>query len=456
MRRRQRKYRRAHAGNVCKTNGVVIAFLSVLVLICLSGCARLQAFAERTFGKKHEQVEVPDSNTATLQASRQYLVKAETFARQDEPKLALSYFYLAKALNPNDQAITFEIESLQAAYRQKAEKHLEKGIEHFQKNRFDEARRQFLIVLRYAPENQKALHYLRKRLIPSHYRSYKVKQADNLKLIAKKVYDDPGKDFLVAFFNNLKTDQMPKPGTWLKIPHLEAEFAVPFFDVKSELDKAYKALEQKDYGDAVGITSKILEYDYLNKEAAVVRNEAYFQMGLRLVRQDKYEAAMNMLAKVDEEHAGLTPAFQDAHKQELQRAEALLQSKAYARALTVAQRVLQYDPSNAEASELINRIVCDHGNALVAEKKYAEAMEMVAQGDERSYCISEIKAAIITHLKKQAETHYLQGVKYFLLEDLQQAINEWEIAVQLDPEHDKARSGIQNARHLLEQLDRVE
>ena len=100
--------------------------------------------------------------------------------------------------------------------------------------------------------------------------------------------------------------------------------------------------------------------------------------------------------------------------------------------------------------------MCDHGNALVAEQKYEEALEKVAQGDERSYCISEIKAAIKTHLKKQAEIHYLQGVKYFLLEDLQQAINEWEIAVKLDPEHDKARSGIRNARHLLEQLDKVE
>ena len=456
MRRRQYQYSRAYAGNVCNPNGILIALVSALALICFSGCARLQASDDRISEKNQKPVEIPDGNTANLQTTRQYMVKAEGFARQDEPQLALSYLYLAKALNPKDPSITFEIETLQVAYRQKAEKHLKKGIEHYQKKNIDEARRHFLITLRYDPENQKALGYLRNRLIPSHYRSYKVQQGDNLKLIAKNVYADPGKDFLVAFFNELKIDQQPKPGAWLKIPHLEAEFAVPFFDVKGELDKAYKALEQKDYGDAVGITSKILEYDYLNKEAAAVRNEAYFQMGLRLVRQNKYEAAMKMFAKVDEDHTGLPTALQDAHKQELQRAEALLQSKAYAKALTVAQRVLEYDPSNAKASELINRIVCDHGNALVAGQKYEEAMEVIAQGDERSYCISEIKAAIKTHLKKQAETHYLQGVKYFLLEDLQQAINEWEIAVKLDPEHDKARSGIQNARHLLEQLDKVD
>ena len=188
----------------------------------------------------------------------------------------------------------------------------------------------------------------------------------------------------------------------------------------------------------------------------MIRNEAYLQMGLRLVRQNKYEAAMKMFGKVDDDHAGLTVALQDAHKQELQRSEALLQAKDYTNALVGAKLVLEYDPSNAKAGELLNRIVCDQGNALVEEQKYKEAMEALAQGDARSYCISETKAAIEIHLKKQAEEHYLQGVKYFLLEDLQQAINEWEIAVTLDPEHEKARSGIQNARHLLEQLDKVE
>ena len=59
-------------------------------------------------------------------------------------------------------------------------------------------------------------------------------------------------------------------------------------------------------------------------------------------------------------------------------------------------------------------------------------------------------------MKKQAEVHYLQGVKHFLNEELNDAINEWEKTLTLDPEHEKAKNNIQNARSLLEKLKKIE
>jgi hypothetical protein len=59
-------------------------------------------------------------------------------------------------------------------------------------------------------------------------------------------------------------------------------------------------------------------------------------------------------------------------------------------------------------------------------------------------------------MKKQAEIHYLQGVRYFLNEDLQNAINEWETTLTLDPGHIKAKNDIKNARSLLEKLKKVQ
>jgi hypothetical protein len=58
-------------------------------------------------------------------------------------------------------------------------------------------------------------------------------------------------------------------------------------------------------------------------------------------------------------------------------------------------------------------------------------------------------------MKKQAEIHYLQGVKYFLNEELQSAIKEWETTLTLDPEHIKAKKDIKNAKSLLEKLKKV-
>ncbi len=59
-------------------------------------------------------------------------------------------------------------------------------------------------------------------------------------------------------------------------------------------------------------------------------------------------------------------------------------------------------------------------------------------------------------MKKEAEAHYLQGVKYFLNQELSSAIIEWEKTLVLNPDHKKAKENIINARRLLEKYKKVE
>ena len=436
--------------------GVLIFITGILALLWISGCARVPASPDRVASESQQPLNTDAVNASHVLSADRCLNQASLLGQQDEYQMALFYLQLAQALRPGDTAIAAEIKRIQTLCHQKAEEHFRQGVVQYGQKHFDQARRHFLIVLRYDPGNSEALRYIKQRLIPTNYRSYKVKPGDNLKQIAKKVYQDPGKDFLIAYFNDLKTDQLPKPGCWLRVPHLEAEFAKPFFDIKGELARAQNSFAEERYGDVVGITSKILAYDYLNEEAQALSDKAYFQMGLHLLDQNKYEAAMHMLNKVSEDFPGLVAALQDAHAQEIKRAEMHLQKKEYAEALTAAKRVREYDPVNPAVDELINRIFCAQGKALAQQAKYIEAMRTLAQADANDGCIVETKAAIKNQLKKQAESHYLKGVKYFLREDLQQAINEWEMAVELDPEHQKARSGIRNARHLMEQLEKVD
>ena len=192
---------------------MLIVLLSTLLLAYLYGCTHTQASDENKPEKYMQPAKSPAGNDANRQTTDPYVARAQELAQQGEAQKALSYLDLAQVLRPEDQKIAAEIDALQAFCRQTAAKHYKQGVENFRQNNFDEARRHFLIVLRHDPENQKALKYLRERLIPANYRSYKVQPGDNLKLIAKKVYEDPGKDFLVAFFNDLNIDQQPTPGT---------------------------------------------------------------------------------------------------------------------------------------------------------------------------------------------------------------------------------------------------
>ncbi len=62
---------------------------------------------------------------------------------------------------------------------------------------------------------------------------------------------------------------------------------------------------------------------------------------------------------------------------------------------------------------------------------------------------------ILPHSPDQAEVHYQKGVKYFIAEDLPQAIKEWEETLRLNPEHPKAWKDLEKAQRLLENLGRV-
>ena len=58
--------------------------------------------------------------------------------------------------------------------------------------------------------------------------------------------------------------------------------------------------------------------------------------------------------------------------------------------------------------------------------------------------------------KRQAELHYRQGLKYFLQENLAQAISEWETTLKYNPDHNLAVRDLANARMLLENLNNID
>lgn len=54
---------------------------------------------------------------------------------------------------------------------------------------------------------------------------------------------------------------------------------------------------------------------------------------------------------------------------------------------------------------------------------------------------------------REAEAHYAAGMRYFLAEDLDGAIREWEKTLSLDPAHPNARRDVEKARRLKEKID---
>jgi len=92
---------------------------------------------------------------------------------------------------------------------------------------------------------------------------------------------------------------------------------------------------------------------------------------------------------------------------------------------------------------------------LFIQKKYDDALKVLEKADPADGCAEQIRLGVRNAIKQQAEAHYIRGVKYFLNEELQNAIKEWKKTLKLNPEHGKAKKNIQNARSLLEKLKKV-
>ena len=94
----------------------------------------------------------------------------------------------------------------------------------------------------------------------------------------------------------------------------------------------------------------------------------------------------------------------------------------------------------------------ESGKQLSREKNFQEALEAFYRVDPG---YKDVKSQIAENKKQIAESHYINGIKYFTEEEIENAIEEWETALALDPNHPKARKDIEAARLLLRKLEKI-
>jgi tetratricopeptide (TPR) repeat protein len=394
-------------------------------------------------------------NTETLLSSF-YQRKSLQYEKKNELQMALYYMQIAGSLNSDNKIIAKRIAVLKLNIDDKARRHFKKGVVYHKNNKLKNARKQFLITLRYNPDHKGALDYLKNRLTPKEYIIYKTKKGDTLKSISRKFYNDNKKDFLIVYFNNLNTNKNPVPGTTLKLPMLKSYSSHLAILVRNDMVKARSLLEEGQYEAALNIAGEILEYDHMNKEATDLQNAAFYHMGMQLTREEKYTEAINTFKKVDPNYKDVKEAIREVIDKDLIKANNLLREERYEEVLALAEKALDYDKSNQVVKELISATYCQKGRGLIARKEYEEALKVLKKADPLHNCIKKAIADTKEVMKKEAEAHYLQGVKYFLNQELSSAIIEWEKTLVLNPDHKKAKENIINARRLLEKYKKVE
>ena len=356
---------------------------SSLVLFFVTGCA--------TSPEKSKQLPSLSAITGAETGKdsfsgfpERYRLKArEDEKRGDLPK-ALKGWEIVKSFLPTDAEAGKRIPQLNKQIDAVTEWHFQKGLALFKSHSYGSARKEFLLTLYLKPDHAEAIQYLKQKIAGEDSISYEVKKGDTIKEVARKIYKDPQKDFLISYFNNLKVDSSIQPPMTLKIP--------------------------------------ILDLAPSKETSASTKRAA-----------DPPKMALNT-------------------KEILGKAQANYQEGNYRESATIAEKVLEYDPANRGIHELINASYYQMGKQLGLERQYQEALEAFHHVDPE---YKDVNIQIAHNRKQLAEVHYIKGLKFFIEEDIENAIQEWKSTLSLEPNHPMARKDLENAHNLLKKLEKI-
>jgi tetratricopeptide (TPR) repeat protein len=333
-------------------------------------------------------------------------MRARSQEGQGDPRAALLSWRAVRALLPDDREAGERVAQLDREIRSKADGHLRRGRAQYGEGRYAEARREFLAALAYDPHLEEAAEYLKHRLARVDSQVYVAREGDTPRSVAREIYKDPGKDFLVAYFNGFDARAAFPPGTRLTLPLVD----VPVAGAGRVPARANAPVPS--YGPA---PPKKPPPAALVPPAAPVPRPA--------IPEDL-----------------------------LQRAQASFRAGEYTQAAALAEAVLARSPRNREARELRNAAYYQLGTDALRRQDYPDALQMLRRVDASYRDRQQLMARADSQVREEAEKHYAAGLKCFLAEDLEGAVREWETALKLAPEHAKAKRDLEKARRLLEQV----
>jgi tetratricopeptide (TPR) repeat protein len=292
--------------------------------------------------------------------------------------------------------------------------------------------------LRYEPDHAGALAYLKDKFSPASSTAYRVVPGDSLKEIASKVYLDPSKAFLIAYFNDLPPTAVPQPGTTLLIPRLKG-MAVAV----TRKESAQKAPEAPP------------EKGKVEPPPAAAGPETPAET---TATEDSADAVLAGYGEggMDEMVLTIYEEQEDEILQALRQAKSLMGKRDYDSVIPLARLILEKDPANEDAADLVNAAFYQKGADMDRQRKFLESLEMYEEVEPGYRDVDTRIAGVRQAMKTQAEQLYRQGVNYYVNENLAGAIDSWEKTLALDPDHAKAGQDIEKARMLLKKLQAIQ
>jgi tetratricopeptide (TPR) repeat protein len=274
------------------------------------------------------------------------------------------------------------------------------------------ARHEFLTALRLRPDFPEVVALL-KPLQPKPHTRYvvhRVEEGEFLTTIAQKYYNDQSKFGIIARFNDLEDATKLYAGMKLKIPEIEG---VSF----SPAVRAQTAISTSD-------------------------NKAGEKIGAGVIVPAAEDSAITREQEMDYDQVAI---YQE-------QGVSLLEEGQYLAALHEFQKVLNTDPSRKKVREYMawahyrqGEVLFNHAEYLGARTHFEKALSFDA---DWTACKEYVKRSEDAY----KEVHYLKGIQHFEEEKLREAIEEWQVVNDMDPNYKQVQNYLLRAQKLLEKV----
>jgi tetratricopeptide (TPR) repeat protein len=334
-------------------------------------------------------------------------MRARELEARGDLAMALDHWRLLARIDRENEDAVDEIARIRDDIADRVRSHFQRGMAEQANGRHENARNHFLAALRLDPRFQPALKQLKVHYWPFPLTVHLSKPGDRPDSVAKTVFGDENKGSLVAWFNDLPMDETIKPGTLLLLPRMQSPIAAEPAD-RQQQPRTLPMAAPADSEDP----------DPMPKAPA------------RIPMEPVFDATMA-----------------DARR--------FFEHGLYRQSLDRIATVIALRPDHPAARELAGEARFRLAREHAANKRYLIARHVLENADPNHQPSMELKAHVDKRLEALAQIHYRNGVKRFINEDLQAAIDEWEMALVCNPDHLKARENMENARRLLDKIQRI-
>ncbi|WP_020589101.1 tetratricopeptide repeat protein [Desulfobacter curvatus] len=395
-----------------------------------------------------------------------YIITGESYEAQGRLQSALEQYELALTVDPKNPSALDHKKKVESVLYEKARQHYEKGLALDEQGLYDSARRQYLSALQNWPDYTPAKEKLSPggvSLDSKDYILHTLLGGQSVSKLSLIYYGDLKYYPIIGKFNNMVDVTRVRAGEQLKIPALNG---LTVEDLKKKY-QAYMKGRRDMRGEQTGPSQPEvmapaapaeLPQEPVTPEVPEPNTPPQAPEAPDVAEpSDVTEIpppSPEVPESVPDERSTPVPAVETPN--DYDQAMVLFQQKKYSQAIPLFKKAQIKDPDNEQIGANLFESYFQQGLTQFKKEQYLDARQsfssaMQYNDDACSQCRTYIKTCEDTYKEK----HYNLGIHYFGKEQLELAINEWELVEKIDPGYKDVQSNLKKARTLYERLESI-